>query len=131
MLCSCAVESFITLGYNCRDVEVLPYVRDKISMCLRQVTFCRQRYVDDNIKSEAVVVFPKVPPAHATRFLVNFLLIKGSYITELGLFSCNSLVQAFGAAALLSSPTPTDEDNLRLTKQYIVDLGMFVPGSHL
>ena len=59
MLRSCAVESFITLCYDCRSSAICG---DKISMFFRQVTFLRQRYVDDNIKSEAVVVFPNVPP---------------------------------------------------------------------
>ena len=77
------------------------------------------------------VVFSKVTPKNASKFLLHLLYTMGSFDTELDLFASTSLRQCFVDAGILhstSSFTQSDADDL-LTR-YITEELKFLPGGN-
>ena len=88
--------------------------------------------VSEERQNDAVVVFSNVMPRNIPKFLISFLLITGKFETEFDLYKHGTLVDAYYRAGLLPSTSNiTDDDLNRLLREYILNLGIFVPGSNV
>ena len=71
-------------------------------------------------------------PRNIHKFRISFPLIAGKFETEFDLYKHITIVDAYHRAALLPSPNNITDDNLNcLLRQYILNLGTFVPGSNV
>ena len=88
--------------------------------------------VSQEEQNDAVVVFSNVMPRNIPKFLISFLLITGKFETEFDLYKHGTLVDAYYRAGLLPSTSNITDDDLNcLLRQYILNLGIFVPGSNV
>ena len=108
-------DSFVALSTETAHSSFDDNVQVKVNLCRRQVCFNVTRYVDNCEAQEAIAVFPNVPLTFVSKFLVNYLLMHGSYLTELNMFTCASLSEAYMRAGLVDCRTISDEALLNLT----------------
>ena len=74
-------------------------------------------------------LFNVVKPTETNRFLIHLLLSMGHFNNEAELFQGNSMRQFFFNAGLIPSPENVrEEDILNLTRRFIMEQLLFVPG---
>ena len=104
------------MGYQMRVREIgLPLVLQlllEIHTISTDTVPSDSNYVDLSDTEERIVVFSNVPPSCISKFLVTFLLTKGSYRCEFDLFSKHSHREAYQTAGLLSEASEIRNDDI-------------------
>ena len=85
------------------------------------------RFVDTAATHRNVVVYSAVTPLQFPRSLIHLLLSKGHFQTELDLYSCTNLREAFVQTGLLQSVTPSEEEVATLIRSYVTEQLQWLP----
>ena len=85
------------------------------------------RFVDTAATQRNIVVFSSVTPLQFPRFLVHLLLSKGHFQTEVDLYSCRNLREAFVQTGLLPSVQPSPAEVAILIRSYVTEQLQWLP----
>ena len=85
------------------------------------------RFVDTTATQRNVVVFSAVTPFQFPSFLVHLLPSKGHFKTELDLYSCGDLREAFVLSGLLPSVQPLEAELAALIRAYVTEQLQWLP----
>jgi len=94
-----------------------------------QKTFLGPKRSDLKTQVMPVVWFNSVKPSESVRWLVHVLLSMGEYDCEAGLLGSGNMVKNFVRAGLVRSDLAHREEDVRtLTKRYVLEQLVFLPG---
>ena len=85
------------------------------------------RFVDTTATQHNVVVYSAVTPFQFPRFLIHLLLSKGHFQTEIDLYPCRDLPEAFVQTGLLPSVHPSEEEVATLIRSYVTQQLQWLP----
>jgi hypothetical protein len=90
------------------------------------------KFIDQKVDSKALLPFPLfnvVKPTQTNRFLIHLLLSMGRFNNEGDLFKGQKMADYFFNAGLIGDgDNVTEEDVLNLTKRFIMEQLLYVPG---